>query len=73
MKPEFAIDARLAEASQLFCTGQVSAVPGNKVTVTTLGGASITIPRLSTWTPVNGDVVIIAKTPGGWIALGKVA
>lgn len=70
---ELVLEARLTEASQRFRTGQVSAVVGNKVTVITSGGASLTVPRLATWTPAGGDIVVLAMTPAGWIALGKVA
>lgn len=69
-----AVELRLAElAAATFCTGQVTAVVGTKITVTTTGGGSLTIPRLTTWTPAVSDVVVIAMTPGGWVALGKVA
>jgi hypothetical protein len=70
---DHAMEQRLADAADRHATGQVSAVVGNKITVTTTGGASLTIPRLATWTPTVGDVVVIAKTPGGWVALGKIA
>lgn len=72
MRLDQVIEDRLAEANQ-FCIGQVSAVVSNKVTVTTTGGASLTIPRLATWTPAQNDVVVIAMTPAGWVALGKIA
>lgn len=70
---ERALDDRLAEAAGRFVVGQVSSVVSNKLVVTTSGGASKTIPRLATWTPANGDIVVIAMTPAGWIALGKIA
>jgi hypothetical protein len=70
---ELVLEARFTEAGQRFRTGQVSAVVGNKVTVVTSGGGSLTIPRLATWTPAGGDIVVIAMTPAGWIALGKIA
>lgn len=73
MRLDQALDQRFAAAADQFATGQVSAVVSNKVTVVTTGGASLTIPRLATWTPANGDLVVIAKTPGGWVALGKIA
>ena len=68
-----AIDLRFTETADRHCVGQVSAVVANKVTVVTTGGASLTIPRLATWTPAMGDYVLIAKTIVGWIALGKIA
>jgi hypothetical protein len=67
------LDQRFTDVGDRFATGQVSAVVSNKITVSTTGGASMTIPRLATWTPAIGDLVVIAKTPGGWVALGKIA
>lgn len=69
---ETAVDDRLSEASERFRVGQVAAVVGSRVTVVTSGGASMTVPRLSTWTPVATDIVLLAITPAGWIALGKI-
>jgi hypothetical protein len=69
---ELEIDRRLADARETHRVGQVSAVVGSKLTVTTSGGASITVPRLSTWTPANGDIVLLAVTPAGWVAIGKI-
>jgi hypothetical protein len=66
------IDDRISSAQERFRVGQVSAVVGSRVTVTTSGGASMTIPRLSTWTPAALDIVLIALTPAGWIAIGKI-
>jgi hypothetical protein len=68
-----AVDQRLNDVTEQFRVGQVSAIVGNKVTVTTSGGGSPTVPRLATWTPTIGDIVVLALTPGGWIALGKIA
>jgi hypothetical protein len=69
---EEAVEARLREAAERHRVGQVSAVVGNQVTVS-LSGSNRTIPRLATWTPVIGDIVLVALTPAGWIALGKIA
>jgi hypothetical protein len=66
------IQHQIADAAERHRIGQVSAVVGSKLTVTTSGGASITIPRLTTWTPVAGDIVLLAITPAGWIAIGKI-
>jgi hypothetical protein len=52
--------------------GTVSGTSGTKVVVAVQGG-SMTIPRLAAYTPVNGDTVLIAATPIGWICLGKPA
>lgn len=72
MKPEVALAIRLADVADVFAVGQVSAVVSNKVTVSVAGG-SVTIPRLATWTPAALDMVLVAKTAAGWIALGKIA
>jgi hypothetical protein len=69
---ELEIDRRLDEVREQHRIGQVSAIVGSKLTVTTSGGASITVPRLTTWTPANGDIVLLAVTPAGWIAVGKI-
>jgi hypothetical protein len=66
------VQQQIADASERHRIGQVSAVVGSKLTVTTSGGASLTIPRLSTWTPAAGDIVLLAITPAGWIAIGKI-
>ncbi len=73
MRLDQALEQRLIDAGQQFCVGQVTAVVGATVTVITTGGADMTIPRLATWTPATDDVVVIAKTPAGWVALGKIA
>lgn len=72
MRPEQAIDARLTEATERFRVGQVSAVVSNKITIS-VSGITKTVPRLATWTPVAGDLVLVALSPAGWIALGKIA
>lgn len=69
---EYEIDQRITEAAERHRVGTVSVVVGSRLTVITTGGASMTIPRLSTWTPAPGDIVLIALTPAGWIALGKI-
>lgn len=69
---EQAIEQRVADVAEQHRVGQVSAVVGNKLTVITSGGGTLTVPRLSTWTPVAGDIVLMAVTPNGWIAIGKI-
>lgn len=73
MKPERALEQRFTDTAERFRIGQVSSVVANQLIVTTSGGASKTVPRLATWTPAVGDVVVIALTPAGWIALGRIA
>lgn len=66
------VQQQISEAAERHRVGQVSAVVGSKITVVTSGGASLTIPRLATWTPLAGDIVLIAITPAGWVAIGKI-
>ena len=73
MSIQQAVTARLADNAERFRIGQVSAVAGNKITVVTSGGGSMTIPFLDTWIPTAADIVVIALTPAGWIALGIIA
>lgn len=70
---EIEIADQIAAAGDRFRMGQVSAISAPKVTVITSGGASMLVSRLATWTPVVGDMVLLAVTPAGWIAIGKVA
>lgn len=72
MRIDMAVEQRLADAADRFCVGQVTALVGAKVTVSTCG-TTPTIPRLATWTPQIGDIVVVAKTAAGWVALGKIA
>lgn len=54
-------------------TGTVSGTSGQKV-VLTIEGVSMTLPRLTSYTPVNGDVVLILTLkPGAWFVIGKPA
>lgn len=69
---ELEIDRRIAEAREVHRVGQVTAVVGSKLTIVTSGGATLTVPRLSTWTPAAGDIVLLAITPAGWVAIGKI-
>ncbi len=70
-----AIDAALAELRRSARkTGTVTGTSGTKVVVT-VEGASLTLPRLASYTtPTAGDVVIIdAMQPGAWYVAGKPA
>lgn len=69
---ELEIDRRIRESLEQHRVGQVVTVVGSKLTVLTSGGATLTVSRLSTWTPVAGDIVLLAVTTAGWIALGKI-
>jgi hypothetical protein len=71
-KPEDAIEERLAAlVSTLKRTGVVTGTSGTKVIVT-VGGASLTLPRLATYTPVVNDTVNIIGPPP-YLVLGKTA
>jgi len=71
-KPEDAIEERIAEVLRsLRKTGVVTGTSGTKVIVT-VGGASMTLPRLASYTPVVTDVVNILG-PAPYLVLGKTA
>lgn len=71
-KPEDAFEERLAEiVRSLRKTGVVTGTSGTKVIVT-VGGASLTLPRIATYTPVVSDVVNIIGPPP-YLVLGKTA
>lgn len=52
--------------------GTVSGTSGTKVIVS-VEGNTVTIPRLASYTPTNGDIVHIDTAGEGWIVLGKSA
>ncbi|MFC0546939.1 hypothetical protein [Kutzneria chonburiensis] len=74
MDPIKALDDRLnALRDNLVTTATVSGTSGTKVIVT-MQGASLTLPRLTSYTPTVGDVVIVLTAfPGAWLVLGKPA
>lgn len=53
-------------------TGIVTGTSGTKVIVT-VGSSSLTLQRLSSYTPVNGEVVVIDCWGDSWLVTGKVA
>ncbi|GAA3877716.1 hypothetical protein GCM10022243_48070 [Saccharothrix violaceirubra] len=69
-----AIDIALAELRRSArATGTVSGTSGTKVVVAVSGG-TLTLPRLASYTPTVGDVVVIdTLQPGAWLVLGKPA
>lgn len=59
--------------SSLRKTGKVTGTSGTKVIVT-VQGSSMTLPRLTSYTPAVDDVVNIDATiAGSWLVLGKTA
>lgn len=65
------IEARFAGLRR---TGKVTAIVGTgraaKVTVS-VDGSSMTLPKLISYTPTVGDVVLIdSALPGSWVVLG---
>lgn len=68
------IELRLKAVREgLRATGTVSGTSGAKVIVT-VRGQSMTLARLSHYTPVNGDVVIVdTAIENSWLVLGKPA
>jgi hypothetical protein len=73
MRVDRAIEERIIAATEQFRIATVTAVVGNQITVAMPGGGTPTIPRLSTWNVLVGDIVLIAVTPAGWVALGAIA
>jgi hypothetical protein len=72
--PIKALDNRLtALRDGLVTAGTVAGTSGTKVIVT-VQGASLVLPRLTSYTPTVGDVVVILTAcPGAWLILGKPA
>ncbi|APU20957.1 hypothetical protein [Actinoalloteichus sp. GBA129-24] len=71
--PADAIEQRFADAtSGLVRTGVVTGTSGTQLVVT-VAGTAMTLPRLVTYTPTVGHVVIILAAPGAWLVLGRVA
>jgi hypothetical protein len=68
------IEKRFKELrANLRATGTVAGTSGTKVIVT-VRGQSMTLARLSSYTPVNGDTVIIdTAMENAWLVLGKPA
>lgn len=57
----------------LLKTGTVTGTSGTKV-VCTIESVSMTLPRLTSYTPVNGDVILVlCIKPGAWFVIGKPA
>lgn len=72
MLPEEALAIQLAHlVDSLRLTGTVTGTSGTKVIVAVRGGL-LTLPRLTSYTPVNGDVVNIIGPPP-YLVLGKTA
>jgi len=72
MLPEDAINTLIEEAvASLRLVGTVTGTSGTKVLVT-VRGSLLTLPRLASYTPTNGDVVHI-QGPAPWLVLGKAA
>lgn len=68
------IEAKLERFREgLLKTATVTGTSGTKV-VCTVESSSMTLPRLTSYTPVNGDVVLIlCIKPGAWFVIGKPA
>lgn len=58
----------------LLQVGTVTGTSAQKVVCTVEGKTGLVFPRLTSYTPVNGDVVLIlAIKPGAWFVIGKPA
>lgn len=72
MKPQRAIRRLLEELlAGMWAVGTVTAVHTPLVTVT-VRGASLTLPKLASYTPSVGDTVQIAWPPGRPYVVGKI-
>lgn len=73
--PEDVIEARLAElVNRLLRVGTVTGTAVGGKVVVSVAGASMTLPRLKSYTPtVSESVLILAAKPGAWIVLGSAA
>jgi hypothetical protein len=74
-KVEDAVDARLGQVLDgLLRVGVVSGTATGGRVVVTVHGASMTLPRLTSYTPVTNDkVLILCVRPGAWFVLGTPA
>lgn len=60
-------------AADRFVIARVAALALPRVVVQ-IGDGTIAVGRLASYTaPAVGDVALVAKTPTGWVALGKLA
>jgi hypothetical protein len=71
---EDAISDLLAAPHLSLRMGRVVSTASSGQVVITVSGATVTVPRLASYTsPVNGDVVAVAASRNSWLVLGKVA
>jgi hypothetical protein len=72
MRIEHAIEQRFdGLAAGMWRTGTVTGTSGTQIIVA-VENTSMTLPKLATYTPTVGDVVIIAARPGSWFVLGTI-
>jgi hypothetical protein len=73
--PVDVIEQRFADLrDSLLKVGTVTGTSGQKVVCTVEGKTGMTYPRLTSYTPTNGDVILIlAIKPGAWFVIGKPA
>jgi hypothetical protein len=73
--PEDAIEQRLAELLDgLLQVGTVTGTAVGGKVVVSLRGASVTLPRLKSYTPTTGEaVLVLCVKPGAMLALGSAA
>lgn len=74
-RPEDVIEQRLAEfTDRLLRVGTVTGTAVGGKVVVTVAGTSMTLPRLTAYTPVVGNsVLILCVKPGAWFVLGTPA
>jgi hypothetical protein len=74
-KPEDAFERRFAELREgLLRVGTVTGTAAGGKVLVNVDGESKTLPRLTSYTPVNGHVVLVlCVKPGAWFVLGTPA
>lgn len=66
--------AQSAPANPVYVrTGTISAITGTTCTVSLAGASLTTVPRLTSYTPTVGHVVILLQSGSQLVILGKVA
>lgn len=57
-----------------YLIGQVTAVAssaGSAPATVRVAGADLVLPRLASYTPAEGDVVLLVRAAGTWVNLGR--
>ena len=58
--------------SSYIAFGKVRSVTGKKVNVSIKGSDATPLPKLASYSPTAGDVVLVAMMPSGGVVLGAI-